>query len=99
MSRVFERRDDEWRGLGTLPGSGLGVRPELAHRDASRIPVDLPEPVETRGCRCGDVLKGKRSPPECPLFRNFCTPERPAGACMVSSEGACAAWYRYGDAP
>jgi len=95
LARTFEPTDAEWRGLGVLPGSGLGLREGLAHRDASRIPVDLPEPREPAGCRCGDVLHGEIDPPGCPLFAGACTPERPVGACMVSSEGACAAWYRH----
>jgi hydrogenase expression/formation protein HypD len=95
VARVFEPVDAVWRGLGTIPGSGLALRPELAHRDAARIPVDLPTPREPAGCRCGDVLKGVIDPPECPLFGGACTPDRAVGACMVSSEGACAAWFRH----
>ncbi|RMF80765.1 MAG: hydrogenase formation protein HypD [Nitrospirae bacterium] len=95
VARYFEPADAEWRGLGVIPGSGLALRPEWAHRDASRLPVDLPEPREPAGCRCGEVLKGVIEPPECPLFAAGCTPERPVGACMVSSEGTCAAWYRH----
>lgn len=95
MARTFEPVDAEWRGLGALPGSGLGLREHLAHRDAGRIPVELPPPREPAGCRCGDVLRGTIDPPACGLFGTTCTPERPVGACMVSSEGACAAWYRH----
>jgi len=95
VDRFFEPVDSRWRGLGEIPGSALGLRPEWAHRDASRIPLELPEPREVRGCRCGEVLKGTIDPPECPLFDRACTPERPLGACMVSSEGTCAAWFRH----
>ena len=59
------------------------------------IPVELPEPIEPPNCRCGDVLKGLIEPPSCPLFGRACNPDRPVGACMVSSEGSCAAWYRH----
>ncbi len=95
LEKFFVPEDAAWRGLGRIPASGLALRPEWAHRDASRIPVDLPEPVEPAGCRCGEVLKGTIDPPECPLFGGDCTPETPVGACMVSSEGTCAAWYRH----
>ncbi len=95
VERYFEPEDAEWRGLGTIPGSGLALRREWEHRDASRADLDVPEPVEPPGCRCGEVLKGTIQPPECPLFASACTPERPVGACMVSSEGSCAAWYRH----
>jgi hydrogenase expression/formation protein HypD len=95
VKRYFEPVDSRWRGLGEIPASSLGLRPEWAHRDAGRICVSLPPPREVRGCRCGEVLKGAIEPPECPLFDRACTPERPLGACMVSSEGTCAAWYRH----
>jgi hydrogenase expression/formation protein HypD len=95
IDRFFVSADAEWRGLGVIPGSGLAFRPELAHRDAGRIPVDVPAPQEPAGCRCGAVLKGTIDPPECPLFGAACTPASAVGACMVSSEGTCAAWYRY----
>ena len=95
LEKFFEPADTRWRGLGSIPASGLALRPEYAHRDASRIAVELPEPLEPLGCRCGEVLKGTIDPPECPLFENTCTPEAPVGACMVSSEGTCAAWYRH----
>jgi hydrogenase expression/formation protein HypD len=95
IARFFEPVDTRWRGLGDIPGSGLGVRARWAHRDASTIPVAVPQPREPRGCRCGEVLKGVVEPPECPLFDQGCTPDTPIGACMVSSEGTCAAWYRH----
>jgi hydrogenase expression/formation protein HypD len=95
VERFFLPVDGCWRGLGAIPLSALGLRPEWAHRDASRIEVDVPAAREVRGCRCGEVLKGTIDPPECPLFDRTCTPERPLGACMVSSEGTCAAWYRH----
>jgi len=95
IARFFEPVDTRWRGLGTIPASGLGLRAAWAHRDASSIAVAVPEPREPQGCRCGEVLKGVVEPPECPLFDRSCTPDAPLGACMVSSEGTCAAWYRH----
>ena len=95
VDRFFVTADVVWRGLGTIPGSGLALRPEYVHRDAGRIEVKLPEPLEPAGCRCGEVLKGVIDPPECPLFAGVCTPITPVGACMVSSEGTCAAWHRH----
>jgi hydrogenase expression/formation protein HypD len=97
VSQVFELVDRKWRGIGEIPRSGLGLRPEFADFDAEMrfglgdIAVD--EPAE---CRAGDVLRGKLKPFECPAFGTLCTPERPLGAPMVSSEGACAAYFNYG---
>jgi hydrogenase expression/formation protein HypD len=95
VERFFEPSDENWRGFGVVPGSGLALRKEWAHRDASLIEVELPEPNEPVGCRCGDVLRGIIDPMECPLFDSGCDPDTPIGACMVSSEGTCAAWYRH----
>lgn len=95
LDRFFETADADWRGLGPIPDSGLKLRAEFAHRDASLIAVDLPEPREPKGCRCGEVLRGSINPPECPLFGKGCDPQHAIGACMVSSEGTCAAWYRH----
>lgn len=95
IARFFAPEDTRWRGLGEIPASGLGVRGAWAHRDASTIQVAVPEPREPHGCRCGEVLKGVVEPPQCPLFDTACTPDTPVGACMVSSEGTCAAWYRH----
>jgi hydrogenase expression/formation protein HypD len=95
LGRFFQPEDTAWRGLGTIPGSGLGLRSEWVHRDAGRMEVDVPEPREPSGCRCGEVLRGTVAPPECPLFATSCTPETAVGACMVSSEGACSAYYRH----
>jgi hydrogenase expression/formation protein HypD len=99
MQRVFEVGEADWRGLGRVPASGLALRPEYARFDAARVfPVDPGPTHEHKGCRCGDVLRGVAEPPDCSLFRRVCTPARPIGPCMVSAEGACAAWYRYGEA-
>jgi len=95
LEKYFEPCDTTWRGLGRIPASGLRFRSEFAYRDASTLEVSLPEPKEPPGCRCGDVLKGTITPPECPLFEGSCTPENPIGACMVSNEGTCAAYYRH----
>jgi len=94
---VFEVGDAEWRGLGIIPRSGLRLRPEYARFDARQF-LSLPVVAEhsgTTGCECGSILKGVKSPLECRLFGKRCTPEHPLGPCMVSSEGACAAEYRY----
>lgn len=95
LERLFDPEDSVWRGLGTIPASGLALRPAWAHRDASKIGVAVPDPREPKGCRCGEVLKGTIEPPQCPLFGSVCTTDEPVGACMVSSEGTCAAWYRH----
>lgn len=96
MERVFLPVDAPWRGLGVIPSSGLALREQFLPWDAAqRFPLPTsPAHVET-GCRCGDILTGKLTPPECPLFDNPCTPASPVGPCMVSSEGSCAAHYRY----
>lgn len=97
LAELFEPCDATWRGLGLLPGSGLAFREEFAAFDAARmLAVTVDEPVEPAGCRCGEVLTGRIDPLECPLFGTACTPETPVGACMVSSEGSCAAAWRYG---
>ena len=96
MEQVFQPSDADWRGLGVIPGSGLALRPEYADADAAlRFPVSLEPPLEPAGCRCGEVLRGVTDPADCALFAARCTPEDPVGACMVSSEGACAARFRF----
>jgi len=96
LQRVFEVGPAEWRGFGVIPASGLFLRKELAHRDAARLfPLDVAPTREPAGCRCGEVLRGVMEPPECALFRRVCTPATPVGPCMVSAEGACAAYYCY----
>ena len=97
VARVFEPADALWRGLGEIPGSGLRLREEYSGYDAERtLAVDVSYSREPKGCRCGDVLRGVITPLECPLFAKNCDPERAIGPCMVSSEGTCAAYYRYG---
>ena len=96
LAEVFIPRDDWWRGLGSLPLSGLGVAPKYQAHDAEKmIPVEVEPTIETKGCICGSILKGLSEPKDCKLFGNICSPANPVGACMVSSEGACAAHYRY----
>jgi hydrogenase expression/formation protein HypD len=98
VNEIFEPRDDWWRGLGILKNSGLGIRSAFAQYDAEKqIKVEVEETIEPKGCICCEVLKGTRSPLECKLFDKTCTPSNPVGACMVSNEGACQAFYRYGE--
>jgi hydrogenase expression/formation protein HypD len=96
VQSVFENRDREWRGIGSIPASGLFLREEYRDYDA-QIRFGLSEEVvdENVDCRSGDVMKGKIKPVQCPHFGTTCTPERPLGAPMVSSEGACAAYYHF----
>ena len=97
MARYLEPVDAAWRGMGSIPASGLGLRPEFAGYDAAkRFGIDLAPGRQHAGCRCGDVIKGKLCPTACPLFSVACTPDHPVGPCMVSSEGTCAAYYKYG---
>jgi hydrogenase expression/formation protein HypD len=98
LAQVYEVSEAAWRGLGTLPQSGLAIRAAFAAHDARRL-FDLPPAASTParvGCRCGEVLRGVLEPPQCALFGRACTPLRPRGPCMVSAEGACAAHYQYG---
>ncbi len=96
--RLLEPADELWRGLGIIPGSGLKLRPQFSRLDAKYVFGFKEEyNYEPSGCLCAEVLQGKLSPLKCPLFGKTCTPEEPVGPCMVSSEGACAAYYRYGD--
>jgi hydrogenase expression/formation protein HypD len=96
LARVFRVAEARWRGLGPIPQSGYELAEEFAEFDAAkRFEVQRPESKEPAGCRCGEVLRGLIDPPECSLFGSACTPRRPVGSCMVSSEGACQAWYRY----
>lgn len=102
LDRFFVPSDAAWRGIGVIPGTGLSLRPEYAHFDvrnrfdtaalAAKLP---PPPPKLAGCACGEVLQGIKLPTECRLFGKACTPISPVGPCMVSSEGSCAAYYRY----
>lgn len=96
LDKVFEITKSTWRGIGTIPNSGYKFNKEYEDFDAIKhFDINYKDYDESPGCRCGDILKGKITPFECPLFRKACTPENPVGSCMVSSEGTCAAYYRY----
>lgn len=96
IDEVFETCTATWRGLGDIPGSGYRIREKFAQFDAlKRFQPEIEPTINPKGCRCGDVLRARMEPSECPLFRKVCTPENPVGPCMVSSEGSCAAYYRY----
>ena len=97
VTTIFTPVDSEWRGLGTIPASGLALRPRYGAFDITKkLDIRVAPSSEPRGCRCGEVLKGICMPKQCPLFGSRCTPANPVGPCMVSSEGTCAAWHRYG---
>lgn len=96
LAEVFEPVDACWRGIGRIPGSGLAIREKFAAFDARRrFALEGSEAPPPRGCACGEILIGRKTPPDCPLYRQVCTPMDPVGPCMVSSEGTCAAYYRY----
>jgi hydrogenase expression/formation protein HypD len=97
VAQVFRLVNRQWRGIGEIPASGLGLREEFADFDAEyRFGLESLQVKEPSECRAGDVLRGRIKPHQCPAFGTRCTPERPLGAPMVSSEGACAAYYQYG---
>ncbi|WP_022660791.1 hydrogenase formation protein HypD [Paucidesulfovibrio longus] len=96
MEQVFRTSDALWRGIGLIPGSGLEMRDEFEDHDAKKaFGIEIVESPALPGCRCGDVLKGKLRPDQCPLFKKACTPASPVGPCMVSTEGSCAAYFKY----
>ena len=102
MEEVFETGEANWRGIGIVPQSGLKIKRKYECFDAEKAFSGLlrfarnDKPVrEPKECRCGDVIRGAATPLECKLFRRVCTPESPVGPCMVSSEGACAAYYQF----
>lgn len=97
LKDVFRPCDATWRGLGVIAGSGLRISEDYLLFDSQKKfglseSLDIAEPA---GCQCGDVLRGVKRPVDCPLYKKVCTPENPIGACMVSSEGTCAAYYKY----
>ena len=96
MNDVFETVDAKWRGIGTIPQSGLKIRDEFAICDASKMfEIEMTASPDPKGCACGEILTGQQIPTDCLLYKKTCTPETPIGPCMVSSEGTCAAYYRY----
>lgn len=97
VASMMEPCDAAWRGIGVIAGSGVRLREAYRAFDArERFRIPAMEGRANPACRCGQVLKGELTPPQCPVFGKGCTPDHPVGACMVSSEGACSAWYLYG---
>jgi hydrogenase expression/formation protein HypD len=98
IQQVFVPCPAKWRGMGEIPDSGLKFRLEFAAFDAEvAFDIKTEQAVEPKGCLCGEILRGVKTPADCLLFRKTCTPENPVGPCMVSSEGSCSAYYLYGD--
>jgi hydrogenase expression/formation protein HypD len=96
MEDAFSVCDADWREIGTIPESGYEMSDRLSAYDARRrIPVDVGEPSSRGGCICGEIMLGLKLPTDCPSFGGACTPRDPVGPCMVSTEGACAAFYKY----
>jgi hydrogenase expression/formation protein HypD len=96
LQKVFIPANDEWRGIGVIEKSGLAIRNEFSAFDASvQFPLPNVKTVEDKGCICGEILKGLKTPFDCKLFARTCRPDHPVGACMVSSEGACQAFYKF----
>jgi len=96
MLEVFEESDSNWRGLGVIPGSGLQIKSKYRDFDARyKFKITWEPAIENPGCICGDILRGVKIPVDCALFGKVCHPEDPKGACMVSSEGTCATWFKY----
>lgn len=99
VEEVFEPSDASWRGLGVIPESGLALRESYSQFDATlHLPVEVPDARDDPRCLCAAILTGSKTPDRCGLFGKECTPEDPVGPCMVSSEGTCAAYYKYGAA-
>jgi hydrogenase expression/formation protein HypD len=96
LNEVFEYRDDQWRGLGMIAASGLRIADGFSSFNAeNQFTAEVPDSTEPKGCICGQILRGLKAPPDCPLFAKKCTPNDPVGACMVSGEGTCATYYKY----
>ena len=99
IAKVFYQTNTKWRGIGTIKNSGLKINKQFAEFDAEKkFDIKTPDTVkEPKGCSCGQILKGIMSPPQCPLYKKICNPINPVGPCMVSSEGTCAAYFKYFD--
>ena len=96
LDKIFIPGDDSWRGLGIIPESGLKIREEFSRFDAEKhFNITVPPSSEPKGCICGSILRGLKTPVDCKLFGKSCTPADPVGACMVSGEGTCATYYKY----
>jgi hydrogenase expression/formation protein HypD len=94
--QYFEPCDDLWRGIGIVKNSGLRLKHQFSSFDAvKKFSIKIDNVQKVTSCRCGEVIKGKLEPINCPMFDKICTPENPVGPCMVSSEGSCAAYYKY----
>ncbi len=97
LAKVYDEADTNWRGIGVIPGSGLRLNDKYIRFDARAcLPIEVEAPSDHISCRCGEILRGIVKPTDCLLFGKACTPEHPIGSCMVSVEGTCAAWYKYG---
>ena len=98
LNSVFEVKDSDWRGIGVIKKSGLKLKNKYKEFDAEKkFKVKLPKIQFKKNCICGEVLQGAKSPSDCKLFGKTCIPRKPFGPCMVSSEGTCAAYYKYGE--
>ena len=96
LEDVFEPADVCWRGIGVIPQSGLKIRKKYERYDAeTRFDIQVADSMDPKGCACGQILIGTKTPPQCSLFKTVCTPIDPVGPCMVSTEGTCAAYYKY----
>jgi len=96
LNEVFMEAEDWWRGLGIIDKSGMELKKKYKFYDAAfQFPLNIQSKMDDKGCICGEILKGQKQPTDCPLFATDCNPENPVGACMVSSEGACQAFYKY----
>jgi hydrogenase expression/formation protein HypD len=96
LDEIFEPADARWRGIGVIPRSGLKIRERYAVHDAQkRFALKIPDVKPPQGCACGEILIGTKTPPQCALYKKVCTPADPVGPCMVSTEGTCAAYYKY----
>lgn len=96
LDEIFEPADACWRGIGVIPQSGLKIREPYAAHDAQKIfEIQVPDVKTPQGCACGQILTGTKIPPQCALYKKVCTPMEPVGPCMVSTEGTCAAYYKY----
>jgi hydrogenase expression/formation protein HypD len=96
LEKVFKSKEGHWRGIGTIDFSELTLKNEFLWMDAAKsFDIRIKNPSVSLGCQCGDIITGNKSPFQCSLFCGSCTPEDPRGPCMVSSEGACAIYYKY----
>ena len=96
MYRVFEPTDASWRGIGLIAKSGLDIRKGFDRFNAAKkFDLSVPDAKEPKGCACGEILMGLKTPPECLLYKKGCTPDHSVGPCMISNEGTCAAYYKY----